>query len=71
MSMASARASVFSSTPTLPLLDVPYVPTVGAGCFPIADVCVASGELTLTAVVSSTFSASGQDIVADARTQAS
>jgi hypothetical protein len=66
VSMSSARASVFSSTPTLPLLDVPYVPAVSAGCFPIAAVCVASGELTLTSVVSSTFSPSGQDIVADA-----
>lgn len=61
-----AQADIISATPTLPLLDIPYVPTVGAGCFAIKNICVSGGTLTLTSVVSSTFNLSGQDIVADA-----
>jgi len=63
--MTSARAFVISSSPTLPVLGVPYIPSTGAGCFPAAGVCVAPGTLTPTAVVSSMFDPSGQDILTD------
>src|SRR5947207_5581855 len=64
--IGSARASVISSTPTLPLLGVPYVSSTGAGCFAAAGVCVSPGTFTLTAPVSSTFGPTGQDIVTGA-----
>jgi hypothetical protein len=53
--LGPARADVISSTATLPLLDVPYVASTGAGCFPTAGVCVAGGSLTLTSLVSTSF----------------
>jgi hypothetical protein len=57
--MGSARAFL-SETPTLPLLDSPY--TIGGGtCFPIAQFCVAGGELTLTSVVPGGFVQSGSN----------
>jgi hypothetical protein len=59
---SSTHADVISSTPTLPLLDIPYLSSTGVGCFPAADVCVSSGSFTLTSVLSSSFNASGQDI---------
>src|ERR1700760_3549037 len=62
----SARASVISTTPTLPLLGVAYVSSTGAGCFPTKNVCISGGALTLTSVVSSNFNLAGQDIVANA-----
>ena len=59
---SSTHADVISSTPTLPLLDIPYLSSTGVGCFPAAGVCVSSGSFTLTSVLSSNFNASGQDI---------
>jgi hypothetical protein len=64
--MTPVKADVISATPSLPLLNVPYISTVGAGCFPTEDACIAAGTLTLTSVVSSMFKLAGQDIVADA-----
>ena len=55
-----------SAIPTLPLLNAPYTSAEGAGCFPVAGVCVTAGSLTLTSLVTSTFNLFGQDIVADA-----
>ena len=43
-----------------------YTSAEGAGCFPVAGVCVTAGSLTLTSLVTSTFNLFGQDIVADA-----
>lgn len=60
---SSAQASVISSTPTLPLLNVPYVSSTSVGCFPAAGVCVSDGTFTLTSLVSSIFNAFGQDII--------
>ncbi len=62
----SAGASVISASPTLPVLGVPYKPVVGGGCFTFAKVCIDLGSLTMTSLVSSTFSSTGQDIIADA-----
>jgi hypothetical protein len=62
----SARASVVSSTPTLPLLGVPYQSAAGVGCFTTAGVCITGGSLTLTSLVSVTFDGSGEDIITDA-----
>jgi hypothetical protein len=64
---APARADIISATATLPLLDIPYEPAVGAGCFAVAGLCVEGGALTLTSLISSNFNAGGQDIVANAR----
>lgn len=61
-----ARASVISSTPTLPLLGVPYVTAASASCFPLAGVCVTGGVITFTSLVSSMFNAAGQDITTEA-----
>src|SRR5690349_20716333 len=62
----AARSEIISSTPTLPVLGVPYVPSTGAGCFPTAGVCIAGGAITLTTLVSSNFNGSGQDLLSDA-----
>jgi len=57
--MGSVRAFP-SESPTLPLLGSPY--TIGGGtCFPIAQFCVAGGELTLTSVVPGGFVQSGSN----------
>jgi hypothetical protein len=64
--MAPVKASVISSSPTLPLLDDPYISSIGAGCFAAANVCISAGTFTLTSVVSSSFAPLGQDILADA-----
>jgi hypothetical protein len=64
--MTSARADIISSSPSLPVLGVPYTSAVGAGCFPLAGFCVTAGSLTLTSLVSSTFDLTGQDIITDA-----
>src|SRR5271166_701738 len=47
--MGSARADVFESSPTLPLLGVPYT-IPGGNCFPTAGFCVAGGAFTLTSL---------------------
>lgn len=59
-----APAAVISDTPTLPLLDVPYVGTSG-NCFPTLGVCV-TGSTVLTSPSSSSFDASGQHITTGA-----
>jgi len=64
--LGAARAGVISSTPTLPVLGVPYTSAVGAGCFAAAGVCISAGSLTLASPVSSMFTATGQDIIAQA-----
>jgi hypothetical protein len=64
--MTSACAAVISSTPMLPVIGSSYASSTGAGCFPAvppAGVCVAPGTFTLTSLISSTFDATGQDIV--------
>jgi hypothetical protein len=64
--MPCAWASVITSTPTLPVIGSGYASSTGVGCFPAvppAGVCVAPGIITLTSLISSTFDASGQDIV--------
>jgi hypothetical protein len=63
--VSSGSAAVLSPEPTLPLLGVPYMSAIGAGCFPFAGVCVTAGTLTPVSLVSSTFDASGQEIVAN------
>jgi hypothetical protein len=55
------RADVISDTPTLPLLNVPYV-TSSASCFPAVGVCVSDGASILTPPSSSVFDATGQHI---------
>ena len=59
-------ASVITLDPTLPVLGVPYTSVVGAGCFPLAAVCVSAASIELTSVVLSEFTASGQHIVTTA-----
>jgi hypothetical protein len=59
---SGASAAVISSTPTLPVLGVTYAGG-GVGCFPAAGVCIDPGTFTPLALVSSTFNATGQDIV--------
>lgn len=59
-----ARAAVFSSTPSLPPLNVPFV-SAGVGCFQAAALCIQPGSVTFTSATS-TFDLSGQDIVANA-----
>ncbi|HVC62438.1 MAG TPA: hypothetical protein VND19_19000 [Acetobacteraceae bacterium] len=61
----SARASVITTSPTLPLLGIPYGSPTGPGCFSAIGVCVTPGTFTQTAIVSSGFGPSGQDIVTD------
>jgi hypothetical protein len=62
----SARADIISSTPTLPLLGVPYVASSSAGCFPAANLCVSGGSITLTAPVTDLFNPLGEDILTGA-----
>ena len=62
----AASADVTTTSPSLPLLNIPYVSIMQAGCFTGAGVCVSSGSLTMTSTVSSTFDIAGQHIVADA-----
>jgi PEP-CTERM motif len=66
--MTAAWGAVISSTPTLPVIGSSYASSTGVGCFPAvppAGVCIAPGTFTLTSLVSSTFDATGQDIVAN------
>lgn len=62
----SARAAVISSTPTLPLLGIPYSSATGVGCFATAGFCIKAGSLTFTALSSNTFNTSGQDLTMQA-----
>ena len=62
----AAGAGVLAPTPSLPLLGEAYASADATDCFPAAGACIAGGELTLTALVSDTFSPSGQDIVTGA-----
>ena len=61
-----AQGEVIFTAATLPILGVPYVTSVGAGCFPAAGICISAGSLTLTSVVSATFNSGGEDILANA-----
>jgi PEP-CTERM motif len=61
----SAEASVITASPSLPLLDVPYTSPTGAGCFPLAGVCVTPGAFTMTSATS-VFDSLGQEIDAQA-----
>ena len=61
-----AAASVITLDPSLPVLGVPYTTLVGAGCFPVAAVCISAASLELTSVVLSEFTATGQHIVTTA-----
>jgi hypothetical protein len=64
---APARADVITSSPSLPLLGIPYEsPNGGAGCFLVGTVCVTPGVFTQTSVVSNMISGGNQQIVADA-----
>jgi hypothetical protein len=58
--MGSARASVLTPTPTLPLLGFPY-DTAGGNCFPAVNLCVASSEFTLTSLKPPGFVQSGSN----------
>lgn len=59
-----ARASVFSATPDLPPASGNYVRTAGGvDCFSALGVCLIPGAPSGLTPQSSTFSASGQDIV--------
>ena len=58
-----ARADIISPSPTFPPAGATFS-GVGAGCFPLADVCSGPGTLTIKSSVS-TFSAAGQEIMAD------
>jgi hypothetical protein len=62
----SALAAVISSTPTLPLLGVPYSSPTGVGCFPTAGFCIEAGSLTFTALSSKNFNTSGEDLTMQA-----
>jgi hypothetical protein len=66
MVAGSAEASVYSSSPTLPLIGVPFISSDGPQCFPAAGLCVTSGAFTQTMLLSSMFTMSGQDLVTDA-----
>ncbi len=59
-----AAADVIVASPTLPLIGVPYISPGGAGCFPIASVCVTPGPFVQTETLSSTISGGSQYIEA-------
>jgi hypothetical protein len=58
-----ARADVISPSPTFPSAGATFA-GVGAGCFPLADVCTGPGKLRITSSIS-TFSSTGQDVTAN------
>ena len=64
--LAPAGAAVITTSPTLPLLGVPFGTSVGAGCFSVAGLCIKPGTLTMTAPDSSSFSGGNQFITTDA-----
>jgi hypothetical protein len=61
-----ALAAVITSTPTLPLLGVPYSSATGVGCFPTAGFCIEAGSLTFTALSSNNFDMSGENLTMQA-----
>jgi hypothetical protein len=66
----SARADVITTSPSLPLIGVPYISPTGAGCFAVG-VCVTPGAFVQTSATSVFLPAEGmlpavQDIVAQA-----
>lgn len=69
LAATSARASVITTSLTLPVIGSTYTSSNGAGCFPAvppAGVCIAPGLFTLTSLASpSTFDADGQNIFAN------
>jgi hypothetical protein len=66
ITIATAKASFVSTTPTLPDAGVSYTDPTGFGCLAAAGFCVSSGTLTLNSVASQTFNAAGQDVVSNA-----
>lgn len=58
-----AAASVITLEPIMPVLGASYTSLVGAGCFPVAAVCISAASLELTSVVLSEFTATGQHII--------
>jgi hypothetical protein len=58
-----ACADIISSSPTFPPNGAAFS-GIGAGCFPLADICTGPGTLTITSSTS-TFSSAGQDIMAN------
>jgi hypothetical protein len=67
----SAQADVITTSPSLPLLGVPYISPSGAGCFTLAGVCVTPGTFIQTSPVSSMFGGPNQLIVTGASYDAS
>jgi hypothetical protein len=66
--MGSARADALESSPTLPLLGIPYT-IPGGSCFPgVSGVCVTGGEFTLTSLTGPGFVQNGlnEDITTNA-----
>jgi hypothetical protein len=64
--IAAARAAVITNSPSLPVLDNPYVSVLGSDCFSTANVCIGDGSVRLIAPASSSFSGGNQDITSDA-----
>ena len=64
--LASAGAAVITSSPTLPVLGVPFVTSVGAGCFSLAGLCIQPGAMKMTTPVSSSFAGGDQFITTGA-----
>ena len=64
--ISAARADITTTSPSLPLLNIPYESAQQAGCFTDTPVCVSAGALTITSTISSTFDVTGQHIVANA-----
>lgn len=62
----SAKASVLSPTPTLPVAGAKYVGAASPGCFATVGVCLEPATLAGTSVIGSTFDAAGQHISIDA-----
>lgn len=58
-----ARASVISPTATLPPVNGVYAGSTAPSCFPAVNLCVGPGTLSIPSVISSTFDASGQDLL--------
>ena len=65
-----ARASIISSSPSLPPLGVPFSSPTGVGCFLTAGFCALPGALTVTSIdfdpTKTFFDLSGQHIGGDA-----
>ncbi|HEY3849161.1 MAG TPA: PEP-CTERM sorting domain-containing protein [Acetobacteraceae bacterium] len=65
VSAATAKANIISSSPSLPIIGVPFIASAGLGCLPAANVCFLPGSLTFGSTVSSGFNIDGQDIVSN------